>query len=111
MRKRCLQNPDIRFYPYQAFEELLLNSPLVRHLGKRCSLDAFNCLSLEKYYEAVLEDITKGSYLEYHHGKCLPDAFLDKNNINDVFNSSVGHVLLDIIIGSTDNIIDKMSLF
>lgn len=33
LRKRCQQNPDIKFYNYQAFEELLVNSLLVRRYG------------------------------------------------------------------------------
>ena len=97
LRKRCQQNPDIRFYNYQAFEELLVSSLLVKRYGNEIYLNPFDYLSLEQYYENVLESATAGTILEYKHGSRLAEPFLDKSNQEDIFNSNVGRILWEVL--------------
>lgn len=47
LAKRCFQNEKLYFYDYQAFEQLLCESDLVKHLGKEANLDIFDCLTIE----------------------------------------------------------------
>lgn len=97
LQKRCIQNPNIRFYPYQSFEQLLLKSTLVQELNNKVDLCNFDFFSNERYYEEKLEKVTKNTELEYKHGKPLAKKFLKKENAEKVFNSDVGHVLWDYI--------------
>ncbi len=57
----------------------------------------FDYITIEKYYEEVLEELTAGSCLEYKHGKRLPKAFLDKGNFDLVFKSDTGKGLYHFI--------------
>lgn len=95
--KRCRQNPDIYFYDYLAFEELLYESPLVSSLPSIIEPDKFLAQTLERYYEKLLEVKTKGSALEYEHGKPLANPYLDKANFNKIFDSEVGRALIPLL--------------
>ena len=57
-------------------------------------------MSLETYYEKALEEITKGTSLEYHHGKPLAAAYLDKSNCQKIFDTDKFEIktLLDFLI-------------
>ena len=98
--KRCKNSKNIYFYPYNCFEELLLQSQLVAKSRKdtpRVSKSKFNFISIERYMEYKLEIATKNTPLEYTHGKPLPSAYKDKANFEKVFNSKVGKLLYDYI--------------
>lgn len=85
---------NISFYPYISFEQLIYNSSLVRGVVKsRCSLSPFDVFSLEKYYEKILEEETRGTELEYKHGKKLKDGYFDIR----VFDSKAGRGILEYI--------------
>lgn len=89
--KRCKENPNIRFYGYQCFEQLLYRSPLVGELPDNTGhISKFDVVSLENYYESLMEERTRGTKLEYKHGKSLKAEFLDKRNFLKVFTSKVG---------------------
>lgn len=97
LAKRCKDNPGIKFYNYQSFEELLCVSRLVRNLQTTTLKYVFDYITIEKYYEEVLEELTAGSSLEYKHGKRLPEAFLDKGNFDLVFKNDTGKGLYHFI--------------
>ena len=78
-------NPGIKFYNYQSFEELLCVSQLVKNLQTTTLKYVFDYITIEKYYEEVLEELTAGSSLGYKHGKSLLKAFLDEGNFDLVF--------------------------
>lgn len=62
LRKRCRDNPNIRFYNYGSFEEMLFNSKFLAAYTKLNSLDF---ITLERFYEAALEQFTRGMPYEY----------------------------------------------
>lgn len=97
LSKRCRNNPGIKFYNYQLFEELLCASQLVQDLKKVTSKYIFDYVTIEKYYEAVLTELTAGSRLEYKHGRNLPEEFLDKHNFGLIFNNDIGKGLYNLI--------------
>lgn len=94
LRKRCKNNKNIVFYPYVCFEHLLRSSELVKSIRAKLSkLNPFDVLSLEVYYEKLLEEETKGTVLEYKHGKKLRSGYFDLK----VFDSKVGKGILEYI--------------
>lgn len=95
--KRCKENPNIRFYDYQAFEELLFKSDLVQGDDNRYPKSCLDFLSLETYYEKALEDFTRGTPLEYHHGEPLAVVYLDKSNCKKIFDTDIGRPLYKLI--------------
>lgn len=97
LHKRVAQNPRILFYNYDAFEQLLTDSLFVKEFGKEVELDPFDYLSLERYYESLLEQMTKGTEIEYKHGERLPAIILDKDNLSRLLDSDVGRLLLEYI--------------
>lgn len=92
--KRCKQNPEIRFYNYQSFEELLFYSKLIQEMSCNIEESFLDFLSIEQFYEKTLEKITKGTVLEYKHGKSLAAPFLEKRNLDNILDSEVGRTLL-----------------
>lgn len=96
LRKRCKNNPNIKFYDYQAFEQLLVESPLLSE--DNLSFDNFNFMSFEKYYEFLLERILSNKGIAFKHGESLPD--LIKNaSVEELFDSNVGKPLLSYVAG------------
>lgn len=95
--KRCRQNPDIRFYDYQAFEELLCKAPLIQSLNKKITYDPFDFCTLERYYEQLLQSMTEGTSFAYFHKGGLAAAYVDPANKIGIFNSEVGYPLLNLI--------------
>lgn len=100
LKKRCEENPNIRFYDYQAFEELLFKSSLVQGTDDKYPQSSLDFMSLETYYEKALEEITKGTSLEYHHGKPLATAYLDKSNCQKILDTDIGRPLYKLIQGN-----------
>lgn len=103
---------DVYFYDYQAFEELLCKSPLLRHLIHDESHSVFTEESLEKYYEHVLEECTRNTEFEYKHKHpILADPYLDKANFNKIFDSEVGRALIPLLSngdGSSFNAVEYL---
>ena len=95
LRKRCIQNPKIRFYPYQAFEQLLVESPLLCDLAD-CKSTVFDYKTFESYYEAVFEYILQKKNINFTHGNQLPQFILEASP-ELLFNSEVGRILYDYI--------------
>ena len=71
--KRCKDNPNITFYDYASFEEMLFRSDFVH--GKT-DKSPFDFITLERFYEIVLQDNTQGTSLFYQHGKPLSQCYL-----------------------------------
>ncbi len=65
-------------------------SQLVKNLQTTTLKYVFDYITIEKYYEEVLEELTAGSSLGYKHGKSLLKAFLDEGNFDLVFKSDTG---------------------
>ena len=100
LAKRSSKNPNLRFYPYECFEHLLHCSKLVktnRVVVDENSLSKYSYLSLEQYFEDLLERETAGTCIEYKHGAPLKEGFLDKDNFDLVFKSTVGILLWEYI--------------
>lgn len=91
LMKRCKDNPNIRFYDYLAFEQLLYDSSVVN--GKY-DKSQFDYVTIERFYEECLEDETKGTDYEYKHGKKLHNKL---KNYTVVLDSKVGSLLREYI--------------
>ena len=90
----CRKRGNVYFYDYNCFEELLYRSNLI---NKRASDNIFNYLSLERYFEKMLERSTLGTDMYFKHGEKLPVVFLDKNNFDDIFNTDIGREIYVLI--------------
>lgn len=73
LRKRCRDNPNIRFYDYGSFEEMLFNSEF---LSANTELNPLDFITLERFYETALEQFTSGTPYEYKHGNPLSKCYL-----------------------------------
>lgn len=105
---------DIELYDYQCFEQLLYESQLVQQLQPLMdSEESFSSsyISVEKFYEKLLEERTKSTYLEYKHKMPLSKEFLNKENLYKVFSSTVGEGLLNYINNNQKQPSDEMNLF
>lgn len=73
INKQCEESCiAVSFVDYTSFEALLCRSKLVNSLSTECSLDFNNFKTLEKYYEAIIYELTKNTILESSH-----DGFSD----------------------------------
>lgn len=91
------ENSRVYFYPYQSFEELIVMSSLVEGINKQYDKDNFDFLSIERYYEKLLEYKTLGlAGLEYKHKKQLPTRVLQEG-INLLAGNKVGVKLLQLL--------------
>lgn len=97
LKKRCIQYESLYVYNYQAFEELLYKSKLVNGTDSLYNISSLYFISLERYFEKALEDTTKGTPLEYHHGKYLSAAYLDIRNCQKIFDTTIGKPLWELI--------------
>lgn len=97
LAKRCRDIPQLYFYDYQCLEELLFKSKLVNGDDSAVPIKSTDLISIENYYETVLELSTHGTYLEYKHGKHLNPAYLDTNNFEQLLNTKVGSGLYNLI--------------
>lgn len=95
LKKRC-EGKDIVFYDYFCFEQLLYESNIVQKLGDCVSLSVFDFISIEEYYEKLLELSTKKK-IRYKHGRPLSKVFLNKNNFKHVFSGKVAKLLKEYI--------------
>lgn len=93
LEQRVKENPNIIFYDYVCFEQLLYESKLIKSLGKKSDINRFSVLSLEEYFSKKLEIETQGSYLEYKHGKPLKEGYKLQKNFNDLYSSRVSRLL------------------
>jgi len=64
---------NVKFYDYGSFEWMLFYSSFIKGTTRS---DSFNFPTLEKYYEKLLEDATKGFPFEYKHGEPLSPCYL-----------------------------------
>ena len=82
--------PDVYFYDYNCFEELLLKSKM---FDIEVAIDEIiEHISIEKFYEYKLSSVS-----HYEHGKKLPETFKDVNNVENIFNTEVGEGLYFLI--------------
>lgn len=123
--KRCKENPNVFFYPYASFEELLYKSRLVARLNKKCHFIPYDFCTLERYYENALEEVTSGSNLEYRHKQlllswCYTDECKDCNRkcslecndkLSQILDSPVGKRLYKWIIRMQAKTVRKMDCF
>lgn len=79
LTKRCKDNPDVFFYPYASFEELLYKSKLVSSLDRIYKASPYDFCTLECYYENALEKVTLDSSIAYNHKR----PFISKCYITD----------------------------
>ena len=100
--------PNVYFYDYQAFEELLYKSKLVGGDISTESIKPTDFLSIEQFYEKVLEQVTSGTVYEYKHKKPLAGPYINKNNMELIFNTNVGRKLYDLLLNwcCTANVFD-----
>ena len=104
LTKRCKQNKNISFYNWLAFEELLCRSTFVLDNGNTyLPISQFNYFSLEKYFEKLLEALTKGLPFEYIHkspeiSKCYLEECPDCKAC-DVICENKLKAVLDTVIG------------
>lgn len=89
----CENRTNVFFYPYSCFEELLFKSKLIDIEESSIKIRTTDVITTERYYEKILELVTKGTILEYHHKKPLAAPFVDKNNFEKIFNTKVGRHL------------------
>lgn len=75
LEKRCKDNPNIVFYDYGSFEQMLFLSEFVKGHSE---LSPFDFITLEKFYEVVLEKYTEKLPFKYIHGKPLSECFLSE---------------------------------
>ena len=94
LRKRCRDNPNIKFYDYMSFEHLLIESPLLRN--KINNKSVFDYTTFERYFEDILEDSLKKFRISYRHGSPLPEFILNAS-VELLFNSDVGKPLFKYI--------------
>lgn len=92
------KSDNVVFYPYDCFEQLLLESNLVRKYQNNIARESeFNYFSLEAFYEDILEKETKGTDIEYLHGKPLSSEYLNRSNFEEIFKTSVGMLLWEYL--------------
>lgn len=90
-------NSGISFYDYQSFEQLLNESPLIKSLNSCSTWSVFDYTTIEQYFNFVLQAETKNvENLEYRHGRSLAAGYLVANP-SQLFDSGVGHVLLEAL--------------
>lgn len=75
LMKRCQENENIRFYNYDSFEHLICCSKLFQSSVAENKQNSFSFITLERYYECVLSEITFQTAFQYKHGKPLTKAF------------------------------------
>lgn len=100
LMKRCSQNPGIRFYDYECFEQMLLESSLVSSMGNDDDIpyDEFEFFSIERYYEKALEFKTQGTSIEYKHSNpVLKKPYVDKDNFSKVFDGETAKGIKEYI--------------
>lgn len=108
LTKRCKQNPNISFYDWESFEELFCNCMFILGNAKFPAISQFNYFSLEKYFEKVLEWMTKGTPYEYTHKKPkLSSCYFEEcfnckncdvecdNKLSAVLDNKIGKVLFE----------------
>lgn len=102
--KRCKQNPNIVFYNYGCFEELLCESSFIAQVKKCFNKKSFDYITLERFFEEKVNFLTKGTIIEYNHHKpimsecylqeCVLCAnlceFYAENKLQDLLDSYVG---------------------
>lgn len=105
--KQCSENPNISFYPWDSFEELLCKCKFVIINGNKVpEMNVFSYLSVEKYYEALLEVMTAGKSFQFKHEKpivpscyfvecseCKKCSASSTNKSRDVLDSEIGELL------------------
>jgi len=108
LTKRCSQNPNVTFYGYLSFEQLLLDSPLLKRIIRNCSKSPFDFVTLGRYYERWLEDVTTGSVFEIKHSRpVLSKCYLEEccgevcdyvvsDKTDALLNSDTGHCLMGL---------------
>lgn len=83
------------FYEYESFEQMLCDSSLFKMAATASLLEPFSFLTLERYYEALLSEITADTEFKYEHGKLLPKAYA--GHWPELLDSDTGKPLLDFI--------------
>lgn len=100
LQKRCKLNKNISFYEYESFEQMLCSSPIFSDQIRKSNLNPYQFITLERYYEALLSEITGNSEYKYIHGKPLPKIYSE--SWSQLLDSNVGKPLLDFIKGNNE---------
>ena len=99
--KRVKDHPNIVFYDYQCFEQLLYESPLIKQYHQEMEISVFDKMSIEKFYEYLLTKMTINlNGFVYKHGKPLDRGYLSASGEN-LFDSAVGQGILQAITDKT----------
>lgn len=69
-------NPNVRFYNYGCFEEMLFKSNFIDGTVENTHFLDFP--TLEQYYENILEKFTRNKPYQYIHRKPLPSCYLSE---------------------------------
>lgn len=91
LQKRCEANQNIRFYDYDSFEQLLCCSSIFSENARKSTWNSFSFITLERYYERVLTEITLHTEYQYVHGKPLSKAFSE--HWSELLDSNCGKYL------------------
>lgn len=97
MRKS--KRSSMQFYDYQCFEQLLSEAPCLKDL-RSVELDPLTFESLERYFESLVEEKTRGSKYQYRHGRPLKNAWYEEP-VENILDSDVGRGLLDYVNSKT----------
>lgn len=103
LSKRCKQNPNIAFYDYGCFEELLCVSDLIKKIPRCFEKESIDFITLERFFEEKVYFLTKNTVFEYNHKKpvltkCYLQECVDcehscefyvKDKLNALLNSDV----------------------
>lgn len=116
--KACRENPNIWFYPYMCFEQLMIESFFVSQIGLHFPLSKYDFITLEVYYERYLEFLTRDTEFPYSHSKpsldlcylkdcCIkanPCKYEVSDKMNAIFDSPVGNGLFELLTGKNTHL-------
>lgn len=125
LRKRCRANPNIKFFDYVCFEELLSEGSLLEQFQSIMQETVFDFLTPEKFYEKKLEVMTKNTPYAYNHKKpvlslcyliycldCINDCRLkDSDKFQKLLDSDIGKSIYDYYFGDKKDAICEARSF
>ncbi len=113
LRKRCNENPNIRFFDYDCFEELLCEGTLFSQLDTFHD-SVFDYVTPERYYEKKLECMTRNTPFSYRHRQPVLSlcyimycvmcdkmcSFSDDDKLRKLLDSDIGEALYQYFFGA-----------
>ena len=100
LMKKCKDNNKIKFYPYDCIEQLFCDSEFIKRNGRGHTIEVFDTLTKERYYEIRLYQETKGTDFEYNHKKKLNKVYIPSDYeayLEDFLKSETGRILYEYL--------------